>query len=752
MIDAAAIIPTTGRRPALLRRALASVLAQSSNPREILVIVDGTEGQVPEVRAQLAGLDAMVHAVGAARGAGAARNHGARIARTSYLCFLDDDDVWKPGYLGAVFAEGPSFDLALTAFEKHNRAGVRPEKIPPEVLDADAFLVANPGLRGSNLVLTRALFWAAGGFSERLPSFNDMDFGLRLVAAQPRRYRRILAHLVEYHAHEGERLSSRGARAIPPGLTRFLQEHGPRMDHRQEAAFRARAIDLWGIDPWTPQALERRLAQAVEAGEVSAHFPGVLHAAETALLEATCRSDGEADEYQGLIDRLCKAFELRGNAPRVRSIRIAIITTDTPGSVAALLGSLERALTHSHWRARAEEPTVELLFIRNDSDAEVDEEHGETLRSWTDRRMSVTQVLVPARLRPLSLADARAFAFRAVRDRGWRPSPERPVWFLDEDFRFEVLAPSLERGFRRIPGGSLLHRIEYLALHHGPLGIDALVGGNSGAAPVPTLGILRRQISDLVSSSQRSREGRAQMLSALLRRHDPYYDLSRDSAGDLCVPMTAAWWRMSDQWTWDEVVDRLLLGLPVTRPALPSLPDTPPSAWGHLRPATIAGGNTVLLSQRVLRPEAFLQIRWRSIRSRRGDTVWCISSQHAGAQIRQASFPLLHDRTPRRGAAARDMVFRDALADALGVGLYETLAAQTSLAPPAIAQRANHRLSAIVESLRVAAALLDEQQHSLPAPARTRLANFLEEARTALAAVQFEGIELVGAEARHSAL
>ena len=309
MIDAAVIIPTTGNRPALLRRALASALAQSPEPCEILVIVDGPETQVPDVRAQIAGLAASVLAVGASRGAGAARNHRARQARARYLCFLDDDDVWKPGYLAAIFADGPTFDLALTAFEKHTRAGARPEKVPPEVLSAEAFLVANPGLRGSNLVLTNALFWAAGGFSESLPSFNDMDFGLRLVAAGPGRYRRIVVPLVEYHAHDGERLSRRGARAIPPGLAGFLQEHGPRMEHRQEAAFRARAIDLWGIDPWSLAALEQRFEVSLAEGTMAAHLPGLLHAAETMLLEAKCRNDGEVDAYQVFIDRLCHAFE-----------------------------------------------------------------------------------------------------------------------------------------------------------------------------------------------------------------------------------------------------------------------------------------------------------------------------------------------------------------------------------------------------------------------------------------------------------
>ncbi|KYF46939.1 family 2 glycosyl transferase [Sorangium cellulosum] len=743
LIDAAVIVPTTGRRPILLRRALASVLAQLLRPREILVIVAAAEDAVPDVAAQTAGLPCTVLAVGDSRGAGATRNHGARVARAHHLCFLDDDDVWKPGYLAAVFADGPAFDLALTAFEKHSRDGVRPEKVPPETLDAGVFLVANPGLRGSNLVVTRELFWAAGGFSESLPSFNDMDFGLRLVAAQPRRYRRILTPLVEYHAHDGERLSRRGAQAIPPGLEGFLQLHGPRMDHRQEAAFRTRAIDLWGVDPWAPAALERRLQQALAAGTIAAHFPGLLHAAETALIEETCCSDTDVDARQAFIDRLCEAFERDGAAPRLRSLRIVVITTDTAGSVAALLASLQRALERSRWRASAGGPLVELLFVRNDRDPEIDDEHGATLRTWADPRIVVAEVHVPRSSRPLSLCEARAFAFRAACERGWEPSPDAPVWSLDEDFRFEVLVPSVERGFRRVAGGALLHRLELLALGYGPSGIDALVGGNSGAAPVPALGLLRRQLFDLTSTPapgvQTSERGRR--LAAWLRRRDPYYDLTTDRGEELWMPLRAAWWRESGEWAWDEVVERLMLGLPVTRPALPSLDEMPPTAWGHLDAATVAGGNTVLFTPRVLRADAFVQVRWGSVRSRRGDTTWCINCRKSGAMIARASIPLLHDRAPRRGAPARETTVRDAVADALGVGLYETLGALGRADQEATSRGAGRRLAAVIENLAAATAQLEAPETPFPPEPRSRLLAFLRDVAGALKGLRLDEIE-----------
>jgi hypothetical protein len=732
-----------------LKRALASVLSQTVRPREILVVVDGEEQQVPEVAAQVEGIACGVLAVGRTGGAGAARNRGAREAHARYLCFLDDDDVWKPGYLAAVFADGPTFDLALTAFEKHTLDGARPEKVPPEVLEPEAFLVANPGLRGSNLVLTRELFWVTGGFSERLPSFNDMDFGLRLVEAHPARYRRITEPLVEYHAHDGERLSRRGARSIPPGMEGFLQTHGPKMDHRQEAAFRARALGLWGVDPWELTALERRLQQAMADGSVPEHFPGILHAAETALLEATCRSDAEADAYQEFIDRVIGSLERQPGAPRLRRLRAVVITTDTPGSVDGLLSSLQCALDRSGWRSSLEGPIVEVLFVRNDRDLEIDQAHDAILRTWADRRVSVVQRCVPVSSRPLSLTEARVFAYGAARDRGWVPSPDEPLWMLDEDFRFEILAPSSVRGFRRMPGGSLLHRVECLALRHGRQGIDALIGGNSGAAPVPALGTLRRQLTDLVSASGLAREveDRERALSDLLRRRDPYYDLTTDRGQELHVPVCVAWWCPSGEWSWERVVDRMLHGLPVTRPALPWLLDAPASAWGDLEPATIAGGNTILLGPRVLRPDAFVQVRWGSVRSRRGDTTWCINCQASGARIARASFPLFHDRTPRKGAHAREAAVRDMLADALGVGLYEVLKERGCVDREMIGSRAGRRLGTVLESLKAATTLLEAPDSCLPQGVGAELLDFVRHSTIALSCIRFDTIELTSAPA-----
>lgn len=246
MLDVTVIIPTMGVRPELLQRALDSVQAQLRQPRSILVVLDGDSADVPALRSTFDDR-VEVACTGARSGVSAARNLGAHLARTTMLAFLDDDDAWKPSYLACALEH--EADLVLTAFEKHTPTRIAPEKIPPEVLSPDAFLVRNPGLRGSNLVIARDVYERVGGFDPALPSFNDLDLGVRLADAGPWRYRRVLEPLVEFHSHTGARLSTAGSDANRTGLARYWSRYSARMTETQRGAFRARALQLWGLDP-----------------------------------------------------------------------------------------------------------------------------------------------------------------------------------------------------------------------------------------------------------------------------------------------------------------------------------------------------------------------------------------------------------------------------------------------------------------------------------------------------------------------
>ncbi|MFQ5676497.1 MAG: glycosyltransferase family 2 protein, partial [bacterium] len=91
MIETSIIIPTFNRL-AFLKEAVSSILEQTYQAFEILVVDDGsTDGTREYVRT----LDGPISYLGQDnRGPGAARNYGIRKARGKYVTFLDSDDLW----------------------------------------------------------------------------------------------------------------------------------------------------------------------------------------------------------------------------------------------------------------------------------------------------------------------------------------------------------------------------------------------------------------------------------------------------------------------------------------------------------------------------------------------------------------------------------------------------------------------------------------------------------------------------------
>lgn len=738
-VNTSVLIPTTGAREPLLRRAIASVRAQSRPPDEVVVVVDGDSATMAAVRSAVGASVDRVLCTGRRRGVSAARNLAARRCRGELLCFLDDDDRWKEAYLARALADGLDFDIILAGFEKHNALGGHPEKIPPATLGVGCFLRGNPGLRGSNLIVRRSLFDAVQGFDEGFASFNDVDFGARAFARPRLRYRAVQEPLVEYHAHQGERLSSRGSASVLPGMQAFLVRYEPAMSSDVRAEFRDRALRNWGVDPWHPRHVLERARRTMSLGGDAGVNPALFHHLDERLLDAVAHGDAEVHRVTTAIDELCA---LRAEDPRAFSIerlRLVVITTDAPGSLEGLLESLQAALDRSRWRPHARGGhLVEVLVVENDASREVADAHRAWCAERSDPRIQVRFASVPASQRPLATAAARAFAFRSIGDRGWIPSATKPVWILDEDLRFEQLMPSIERGFRVVQNASLLHRMEFLVTAHA--GVDAMVCGNSGAAPVPALGLIRRQLRDILCAQPGAETWASpQCASAAARETDVYYDYGAPRA-DTIRPWRRAWWREDGRWDWDDVLRRLLRGLPVSRPALSAATAKGASLWGPFDCPSVSGGNTLLLSPRALVPEWLETVRWRGFESRRADSVWCSRARREGLTVLQVSIPLLHDRRPR-GEGTVDELFRDAVTDALGVGAYRTMTGLGQLAPTSIAALANERLARTLDSLQGSLALLGEATPSAAPSLVLPLTQTLRAVARRLEEVVFDDIE-----------
>ncbi len=107
------VIPTR-RRPALVQRALHSVLAQTHTALDVVVVIDGPDAETEFALRHWPDPRVRVMHNPAPAGAGAARNLAAAEARGDWIAFLDDDDEWLPDKITRQLAAAAGRDVLVT--------------------------------------------------------------------------------------------------------------------------------------------------------------------------------------------------------------------------------------------------------------------------------------------------------------------------------------------------------------------------------------------------------------------------------------------------------------------------------------------------------------------------------------------------------------------------------------------------------------------------------------------------------------
>ncbi len=144
-----------------LADAIESVLAQSFQPLEIIVIDDGSTDNSQSIAKRYQPMVRYLYQNN--RGTAAARNLGINTARGNFLAFLDQDDVW----------ESQKLELQINTFQKNNKLdmvfGQVQQFFSPELQDEIKLKIycpdhPEPGYLPSAMLIKRDSFFQIGLF------------------------------------------------------------------------------------------------------------------------------------------------------------------------------------------------------------------------------------------------------------------------------------------------------------------------------------------------------------------------------------------------------------------------------------------------------------------------------------------------------------------------------------------------------------------------------------------------------------
>lgn len=172
-----------------LERAVNSVLGQTYQNIECIVINDGSTDDTPQV---LEAFGPRVHTITQVNsGASAARNAGIAVSRGRYIAFLDADDYWLPTKIAnqiQVLLDNPSLVLISCDFtwaSSTTTLAANPLAYAPEqvrMFHDLTQLLRNPYLGTPTVVVATDAVKRINGFDTSLRVGEDVDFYFRLCA------------------------------------------------------------------------------------------------------------------------------------------------------------------------------------------------------------------------------------------------------------------------------------------------------------------------------------------------------------------------------------------------------------------------------------------------------------------------------------------------------------------------------------------------------------------------------------------
>ncbi len=221
------IIPVYNRKDTI-KKAIDSVLNQTYQNIEVLVIDDGSTDSTMDVLNQFKGKGVLVFKQDH-KGANAARNLGINHAKGEFIAFQDSDDEWLPEKLERQIAYMYSrkYEVCYCAFYLYGKDN--DEIIPSNYKNKEALeknlidILKNYNVVSTQtLVLHRKAVSEVGGFDVAMPRLQDYEYAIRLINKKKIGY--VAEPLVKVYYSENS-ISSNDTK-LEDAYLKIIEKHG----------------------------------------------------------------------------------------------------------------------------------------------------------------------------------------------------------------------------------------------------------------------------------------------------------------------------------------------------------------------------------------------------------------------------------------------------------------------------------------------------------------------------------------------
>jgi Glycosyltransferases involved in cell wall biogenesis len=222
------IIPTYNRAE-FLSSAIASVLNQTFQDFEIIVVDDASTDNTHQVVSSFDNYRIKYIRHETNRNGSVARNTGIMMSSGEYIAFLDDDDEWLPEKLKIQVSllenSSPKVGGVYTGSLEIDRATgkVLEQVVPSKRGDIyNDLLIENCIGTASTPILRKECFEKVGLFDESLPSSQDLDMWIRI--SEEFHFEYIKEPLVKYYVHKNK--VNNNLEAVINGKEMIIKKYG----------------------------------------------------------------------------------------------------------------------------------------------------------------------------------------------------------------------------------------------------------------------------------------------------------------------------------------------------------------------------------------------------------------------------------------------------------------------------------------------------------------------------------------------